>query len=106
MNCVEHCPVNCFREGKNMLVIDQDECIDCAACESSCPVTAIVSDTDSRAANWASLDRRYSAVFWQRIVEKGKQPADAGKWENKPGKYVRFFDPAPGVSRLQGRSNR
>jgi len=99
MDCVQRCPVNCFREGENMLVIDPEECIDCAACESNCPVTAIVSDVDSRAANWVLLNRRYSAV-WPKIVEKGEQPADARRWENKPGKYVRFFSPAPGLCHL------
>jgi ferredoxin len=100
MDCVQRCPVHCFREGENMLVIDPDECIDCAACESNCPVAAIVSDIDARAANWTSLNRRYAAV-WPRIVEKGEESADARKWHSKSGKYARFFSPAPGLSHLQ-----
>ena len=41
MDCVEVCPVDCFYEGKNMLVIKPDECIDCGVCEPECPVDAI-----------------------------------------------------------------
>ncbi len=46
MDCVEVCPVDCFYEGANMLVIHPDECIDCGLCEPECPVTAIFVDTD------------------------------------------------------------
>ena len=45
-DCVEVCPVNCFYEGKNFLVIHPDECIDCGACEPECPVTAIFPEED------------------------------------------------------------
>ena len=41
MDCVEVCPVDCFYEGENMLVIHPDECIDCGVCEPECPVDAI-----------------------------------------------------------------
>ena len=41
MDCVEVCPVDCFYEGENMLVIHPDECIDCGACLPECPVEAI-----------------------------------------------------------------
>ena len=45
-DCVEVCPVDCFHEGPNMLVIDPDECIDCTLCEPECPVEAILSEDD------------------------------------------------------------
>jgi ferredoxin len=45
-DCVEVCPVNCFYEGANFLVIHPDECIDCGACEPECPVTAIFPEED------------------------------------------------------------
>jgi len=45
MDCVEVCPVDCFYEGENMLVIHPDECIDCGVCEPECPVEAIKPDT-------------------------------------------------------------
>ena len=41
MDCVKVCPVDCFHEGPNFLVIDPDECIDCTLCEPECPVEAI-----------------------------------------------------------------
>ena len=47
MDCVEVCPVDCFYEGENMLVIHPDECIDCGVCEPECPVDAIKPDTES-----------------------------------------------------------
>ena len=45
-DCVEVCPVDCFHEGPNFLVIDPEECIDCSLCEPECPVGAIVADDD------------------------------------------------------------
>ena len=46
MDCVEVCPVDCFYEGENMLVIHPDECIDCGVCEHECPAEAIKPDTE------------------------------------------------------------
>ena len=46
-DCVEVCPVDCFYEGENMLVIHPDECIDCGVCEPECPADAIRPDTDA-----------------------------------------------------------
>ena len=45
-DCVDVCPVDCFYEGANMLVIHPDECIDCGVCEPECPVDAIKPDTE------------------------------------------------------------
>ena len=45
-DCVEVCPVDCFHEGPNMLVINPNECIDCALCETECPVNAIYSEDE------------------------------------------------------------
>ncbi|NDB49306.1 MAG: ferredoxin family protein [Proteobacteria bacterium] len=45
-DCVEVCPVDCFYEGENMLVINPDECIDCGVCEPECPINAIEPDTN------------------------------------------------------------
>src|SRR5476651_1140136 len=47
MDCVEVCPVDCFYEGENMLVIHPDECIDCGVCEPECPVEAIIPDSET-----------------------------------------------------------
>ena len=49
MDCVEVCPVDCFYEGENMLVINPDECIDCGVCEPECPPEAILPDTEGEA---------------------------------------------------------
>jgi len=55
MDCVEVCPVDCFYEGENMLIIHPDECIDCGVCEPECPAEAIKPDTESGLENgWNS----------------------------------------------------
>ena len=59
-DCVEVCPVDCFYEGENMLVIDPDECIDCGICEPECPIEAIVPDneyTQTGDIDWADFNR-------------------------------------------------
>ena len=54
-DCVEVCPVDCFYEGENMLVINPDECIDCGVCEPECPVDAIIADTEDENGNGLKL---------------------------------------------------
>ena len=56
MDCVEVCPVDCFYEGENMLVIHPDECIDCGVCEPECPAEAIKPDTESSLETWLKLN--------------------------------------------------
>ena len=58
MDCVEVCPVDCFYEGENMLVIHPDECIDCGVCEPECPVDAIKPDTEPGLEKWLTRQRR------------------------------------------------
>jgi Fe-S-cluster-containing hydrogenase component 2 len=58
MDCVEVCPVDCFYEGENMLVIHPDECIDCGVCEPECPVDAIKPDTEQGLEKWLSLNAK------------------------------------------------
>ena len=74
MDCVEVCPVDCFYEGDNMLVINPDECIDCGVCEPECPVEAILPDTEEQAENWLELNREYSTGPWPNITRKGEPP--------------------------------
>jgi ferredoxin len=100
MDCVEVCPVDCFYEGRNMLVIHPDECIDCGVCEPECPAEAIVPDTDRRADPWLALNREYAAR-WPNITAKGAAPADADAWKGVEGKFERHFDPAPGDAPLE-----
>jgi ferredoxin len=97
MDCVEVCPVNCFYEGANMLVIHPDECIDCGVCEPECPPEAIIPDTDSKAEAWLELNRDYSTQ-WPNITRRGEPPADADDWKGVEGKFEKFFSPEPGKS--------
>ena len=59
-DCVEVCPVDCFYEGENMLVIHPDECIDCGVCEPECPVEAIKPDTEPGLEKWLEVNQEYA----------------------------------------------
>jgi ferredoxin len=95
-DCVEVCPVDCFYEGENMLVINPDECIDCGVCEPECPAEAIVPDTEARGEKWAELNRDFAAK-WPNLTRKKDSPPDADEFKGKPGKYEAFFSPDPGT---------
>ncbi len=69
MDCVEVCPVDCFYEGENMLVIHPDECIDCGVCEPECPVDAIKPDTEPGLEKWLKINAEY-APKWPNITIK------------------------------------
>ena len=94
MDCVEVCPVDCFYEGENFLVINPDECIDCGVCEPECPVEAILPDTEGRATAWVETNRQY-ASSWPNITRKGTPPADADEWKGKTDKAT-LLSPNPG----------
>ncbi len=94
MDCVEVCPVDCFYEGENMLVIHPDECIDCGVCEPECPVEAIVPDTEPGLEKWLELNTEY-AEKWPNITRIGTPPKDADEWRGKPDKF-QYFSPNPG----------
>ncbi|MEQ8707925.1 MAG: ferredoxin family protein [Rhodospirillales bacterium] len=85
MDCVEVCPVDCFYEGENMLVIHPDECIDCGVCEPECPAEAILPDTEGGTEDWIELNRSYSEK-WPNITRQGTSPDDAAEWDGKPNK--------------------
>jgi len=95
MDCVEVCPVDCFYEGDNMLVIHPDECIDCGVCEPECPIEAIVPDSEPKAEKFLELNREY-ATTWPNITRKGTPPADADDWKDVPDKYPKDFSAEPG----------
>lgn len=95
-DCVEVCPVDCFYEGENMLVIHPDECIDCGVCEPECPIEAIIPDTDPESEKWLELNRDYSEK-WPNITRKGESPADADDWREVEGKFEKHFSEAPGA---------
>jgi len=91
MDCVEVCPVDCFYEGENMLVIHPDECIDCGVCEPECPAEAIKPDTVPGLEKWISLNAEYAKV-WPNITIKREPPEDAKNWESVEGKEQYFSD--------------
>jgi len=86
--CVEVCPVDCFYEGENFLVINPDECIDCGVCEPECPIDAIVPDhtlDEQELIKWTEINQKYSEV-WPVITEsKGALP-DHEEWDGVPDK--------------------
>jgi ferredoxin len=82
-DCVDVCPVDCFREGPNFLVIDPDECIDCAVCIPECPVNAIVPEEDVPADQQAfiALNAELSRK-WPSITRSKSSLADADEWKD------------------------
>jgi ferredoxin len=86
-DCVEVCPVDCFHEGPNFLVIDPDECIDCTLCEPECPVNAIYPEDDVPAGQegFVALNAELSKA-WPVITVRKDPPEDAKEWEGKPDK--------------------
>lgn len=86
-DCVEVCPVDCFHEGPNMLVIDPEECIDCSLCVPECPVDAIVSEDDLSEEQHPLLQlNRELAEQWPVIDERKDPPPDADEWTDVPDK--------------------
>ncbi len=96
-DCVEVCPVDCFHEGANMLVIDPIECIDCGVCVPECPVDAIYDEHDlpESQRQFLAINAKYSPK-WPVIDIKKEPLADAAEWDEVDDKFSRFFDPAPG----------
>ncbi len=86
-DCVEVCPVDCFHEGPNFLVIDPEECIDCNLCVSECPAEAIFPEDDvpDNQRQFIALNAELSRL-WPTITEKKDAPPDADDWNGKPGK--------------------
>lgn len=86
-DCVEVCPVDCFREGPNMLVIDPDECIDCNLCVPECPIDAIYAEDDLPENKKEYLDlNKKLAKQWPMITAMKAAPADADQWKDVPDK--------------------
>jgi ferredoxin len=82
-DCVDVCPVDCFREGPNFLVIDPDECIDCTLCVAECPVEAIFAEDDVPAdqQEFKALNAELSKI-WKPIIERKPGPPDADDWKD------------------------
>lgn len=88
-DCVSVCPVDCFYEGPNFLVINPDECINCGVCVPVCPAHAIVRTSDEHPEIdlefWFNTNERLSKK-WPNISEQKDPPADADKWNGTPDK--------------------
>ena len=96
-DCVEVCPVDCFYEGENMLVINPDECIDCGVCEPECPIDAIVADNDYEEKDkdkWLLLNKKFSAL-WPNITKQKEPMADHEKFNNLKDKHSKYFSEKP-----------
>ncbi|WP_417667761.1 ferredoxin FdxA [Roseibium sp.] len=91
-DCVEVCPVDCFYEGENMLVINPDECIDCGVCEPECPAEAILPDTEPGLEKWIELNAEY-AEKWPNITEKKDALPEAEEFDGKTNKLEEYFSP-------------
>jgi ferredoxin len=88
-DCVDVCPVDCFREGPNMLVIDPDECIDCAVCIPECPVNAIYAEEDVPADQLAFIKLNVElsrAEGWKSITKRKAALPDADDWKDVKSK--------------------
>lgn len=99
-DCVEVCPVDCFYEGENMLVINPDECIDCGVCEPECPIEAIKSDDElsPEENKWADINAKYSAL-WPSIKEtKGPMPHAGDFADQSADDKTPLFSEKPGQS--------
>ena len=75
MDCVDVCPVDCFHEGPNFLVIDPEECIDCTLCEPECPIEAIVSEDEIPAGQEQFLALNEELSLNWPVITASKPPA-------------------------------
>lgn len=83
-DCVDVCPVDCFREGPNFLAIDPDECIDCTLCVPECPAEAIFAEDDvpEHQKHFIALNAELSKT-WPVIIQRKAPPPDADEWKGK-----------------------
>ena len=92
-DCVDVCPVDCFKEGPNMLVIDPEECIDCTLCVAECPVDAIYSEDDlpDDQKDFLEINARLSKN-WPSLTSKIDAPKDADDWKDKKNKKQHLLE--------------
>ena len=86
-DCVDVCPVDCFYEGKNILVIHPEECIDCGACEPECPVDAIFEEDEvpDKWRHYVEINAQYSPK-WPGITSKKPQLPTAEEFRDNKDK--------------------
>ena len=86
-DCVDVCPVDCFKEGPNFMIIDPSECIDCAVCVPECPADAIFAEEDlpEDQRKFIAINAELSQT-WPAITRKKEPLSDAAEWDGKPNK--------------------
>ena len=88
-DCVDVCPVDCFHEGPNFLVIDPDECIDCTLCEPECPAEAIFAEDELPEGQEQFIEMNAElSQSWPIITDVKEPPAEAEEWNGKPDKLA------------------
>ena len=92
-DCVDVCPVDCFHEGDNFLVIDPEECIDCDVCVVECPVDAIFSmeNLPKEQEKFIEINTRL-AKKWPVINKQIDPLSDAEEWDGVAGKIKYLND--------------
>ncbi len=93
-DCVEVCPVDCFYEGENFLVISPDECIDCGVCEPECPAEAILPDTEDGIEKWLEINQKYAEI-WPNITSQ-KDAMDGADEQNGKADKLADLSEKPG----------
>ncbi|KUP91308.1 ferredoxin FdxA [Tritonibacter horizontis] len=93
-DCVSVCPVDCFYEGENMLVIDPEECIDCGVCEPECPADAIRADTEEGMEPWIAFNEKYAKI-WPVITEAKDPLPEADDMDGQANKLETHFSENP-----------
>ena len=94
-NCAAVCPVDAFREGPNFLVIDPNECIDCDACVSECPVEAIYPDDEvpEKWEDYIELNERLSEQWEDRVINETQDSLpDADEWATNEDKRDQLIE--------------
>lgn len=94
-DCVDVCPVDCFYEGENFLVISPDECIDCGACVPECPTEAIFPEDElpEKWSEYTELNARLTEA-WPVITERKDALPDADEWKEKEEKREKLSEEA------------
>lgn len=95
-DCVSNCPVICFHEGANFLVISPEDCIDCGACVDPCPVNAIFPEDEvpEKWRRYIDINKRYAAL-WPEITRPKPALPEAAEYAGIADK-AHLLDPAPG----------